>query len=79
MKNINALLLVMVIFYSCSSESNSQEAGANTITLSGKVVNPAPNGAIVLSRYLDSSGNADVLDTIELKDDKYTIRQAKFL
>ncbi len=70
MKKMNIVLVVVAFLYSCSSDSNSQEANGSYITLSGKVVNPQPNGNIILSRYLSQSGGTEVLDTISLNSDK---------
>ena len=70
MKKLQILLVAITILYACSSESNSQQAsGADLITISGKVVNPQ-NGQIILSRYLSSSGETEIMDTIALNDDK---------
>ncbi|MEJ2005324.1 MAG: TlpA disulfide reductase family protein [Cyclobacteriaceae bacterium] len=70
MRKILVLLFAVTILYACSSESNSQEAAGNgQILLTGKVVNPQ-DGQITLSRYLNSSGEMEVTDTITLKDDK---------
>jgi peroxiredoxin len=75
MKKIQILLVAVTILYACTSESNSQQAsGTDQITLSGKVVNPQ-SGEIILSRYLNTSGEMEVLDTISLNDDKTFSKQ----
>lgn len=70
MRNLYVLLAALTILYACSSESNSQEsASADQIKLTGKVVNPQ-DGNITLSRFLNSSGETEVVDTISLNEDK---------
>ena len=70
MKKIMIMVAVTGILYACSSESNSQQADGSYITISGKVMNPQADRQIILSRYVDASGESEVIDTLELNGDK---------
>ncbi len=59
------ILIPMWMMVACSSSSSQETEG---IRISGKVGFPQ-DGHIVLSRYTNSSGDIEVIDTLELNDD----------
>lgn len=72
MNFIKIVIISVVGFWACSSDSASQQESKNTITLSGTVGYPQKNGLILLERF---EGNNPVpFDTIKLNED-YTFKE----
>lgn len=69
---LRVLLISVVSFWACSSDSASQEEKEGTLTLSGTVGYPQKDGLILLEKY---EGTTPVpFDTIHLKED-YTFKE----